>query len=136
MPFSARYLYPDTDDYFYRYGDGYMYRVDRGDQLISALLPLASAAVIARAAISRRRTEQLRPELLRVQQFYPDYGSTIVTATSTAWSIRWTAPAATIDNVIPLYDSGYGVGQMLPASYGYYNVPYQYRDMYYDTLGL
>jgi hypothetical protein len=38
-----------------------------------------------------------------------------------------------IDNMIPLLDRGYGVGQMLPASYSYYNVPYEYRDMYYDT---
>ena len=34
---------------------------------------------------------------------------------------------------MPVYNSGYGVGQMLPSSYGYYNVPYQYRDMYYDS---
>jgi hypothetical protein len=38
-----------------------------------------------------------------------------------------------IENVVPLYASGYGVGQMLPSSYGYYNVPYQYRSMYYNT---
>ena len=38
-----------------------------------------------------------------------------------------------IDNVIPMYANGYGYGQMLPASYSAYNVPYQYRAMYYDT---
>ena len=38
-----------------------------------------------------------------------------------------------IEDVIPLLDRGYGVGQMLPAGYSYYNVPYQYRDYYYDT---
>ena len=32
-----------------------------------------------------------------------------------------------------MLDRGYGVGQMLPAGYSYYNVPYQYRDAYYDT---
>ncbi|MEO6434105.1 MAG: hypothetical protein ABIO29_09060, partial [Sphingomicrobium sp.] len=37
-----------------------------------------------------------------------------------------------IDNVMPLYDSGYGVGQMLPSSYRSYNVPNQYRPYYYD----
>ena len=26
VPFSARYLYPDTNDFYYRYGDGYMSR--------------------------------------------------------------------------------------------------------------
>jgi hypothetical protein len=38
-----------------------------------------------------------------------------------------------IEDVVPLYAGGYGVGQLLPSGYGYYNVPYQYRDMYYDT---
>ena len=38
-----------------------------------------------------------------------------------------------VENVIPLYAGGYGVGQMLPSSYAYYNVPYQYRSLYYDT---
>jgi hypothetical protein len=38
-----------------------------------------------------------------------------------------------VENVIPMYASGYGVGQMLPTGYGYYNVPSQYRSMYYDT---
>ena len=38
-----------------------------------------------------------------------------------------------VEDVIPLYASGYGVGQMLPSAYSYYNVPYQYRSMYYDT---
>ena len=28
--------------------------------------------------------------------------------------------------------TNFGVGQMLPAGYDVYNVPYQYRDRYYD----
>ena len=46
---------------------------------------------------------------------------------------RSTAARGYIEDVIPLLDRGYGVGQMLPAGYSYYNVPYQYRDAYYDT---
>ena len=37
------------------------------------------------------------------------------------------------ENVIPTYDNGYGVGQLLPASYGYYNVPYAYRSQFVDN---
>ena len=40
VPTTLRVLYPDTPDYYYRYGDGYMYRVDRTSNLIDALLPL------------------------------------------------------------------------------------------------
>jgi hypothetical protein len=38
-----------------------------------------------------------------------------------------------VENVIPTYDYGYGVGQLLPASYSYYNLPYQYRSYYADN---
>ena len=38
-----------------------------------------------------------------------------------------------IEDVDPAFGYGYGVGQLMPSSYSYYNVPYQYRDMYYDT---
>ena len=41
VPLSAQYLYPDTNDYYYRYGGDYLYRVDRSSSLIDALLPLA-----------------------------------------------------------------------------------------------
>jgi hypothetical protein len=38
-----------------------------------------------------------------------------------------------IEDMFPLLDQGYGVGQMLPASYSYYNLPYQYRSHYRDN---
>jgi hypothetical protein len=38
-----------------------------------------------------------------------------------------------VQNVIPLYAGGYGVGQLLPSAYSTYNVPYQYRSLYYNT---
>ena len=38
-----------------------------------------------------------------------------------------------VENVIPTYAGGYGVGQLLPSDYSYYNVPNQYRSMYYDN---
>lgn len=38
-----------------------------------------------------------------------------------------------ISGLIPLLGGGFGVGQVLPAGYNVYNVPYQYRSTYYDT---
>jgi hypothetical protein len=38
-----------------------------------------------------------------------------------------------IDAIIPLLGGGFGVGQPLPSGYDVYNVPYAYRDDYYDT---
>ena len=134
LPLSARYLYPDTDDYYYRYGDGYVYRVDRGDQLISALLPLAFGGGYNPGSYfpSSYMNDYYVPNYYGFNSFYPDspyscnrYVNGLV--------YQMDCASGYIDNVIPLYDSGYGVGQLLPTGYGYYNVPYQYRDMYYDT---
>jgi hypothetical protein len=38
-----------------------------------------------------------------------------------------------ISGLIPLLGGGFAVGQPLPAGYDVYNVPYQYRDDYYDN---
>lgn len=38
-----------------------------------------------------------------------------------------------VSGLIPLLGGGFGVGQTLPAGYDIYNVPFQYRDTYYDT---
>ena len=135
VPLSAQYLYPDTDDYFYRYGDGYMYRVDRGDQLISALLPLAfggSSYYPGSYFPSSYMNDYYVPNYYGFNSFYPDssYGCNRYV---NGLVYQMDCASGYIDDVIPLYDSGYGVGQLLPTGYGYYNVPYQYRDMYYDT---
>ena len=133
VPLSARYLYPDTDDYFYRYGDGYLYRVDRGDQLISALLPLAfGGGYYPGSYFPSSYMNSYVPNYYGFNSFYPDspyscnrYVNGIVYQLDCA--------SGFVEDVIPLYAGGYGVGQLLPTGYGYYNVPYQYRDLYYDT---
>lgn len=38
-----------------------------------------------------------------------------------------------IASIIPLFGGGFNVGQPLPQGYDIYNVPYGYRDTYYDT---
>jgi hypothetical protein len=38
-----------------------------------------------------------------------------------------------VSGLVPLLGGGFSVGQPLPAGYDVYNVPYQYRDDYYDT---
>ena len=140
VPLSARYLYPDTDDYFYRYGDGYMYRVDRGDQLISALLPLAfgggymPGSYLPNSYMSNPYygMGSFYPAAYGFNSFYPDYGND---CHRYGYGVVYEVDCYSgfVEDVIPLYAGGYGVGQMLPSGYGYYNVPYQYRDIYYDT---
>jgi hypothetical protein len=132
MPLGLRDIYYDTDDYYYRWGDGYAYRVDRGDNLISALLPLIGAGLGVGMPFPYSGPNYYVPSYY--QSFYPDYGyDDDYYRYANGYVYEIDGSSGYIEDVIPLLDRGYGVGQMLPASYSYYNVPYQYRDTYYDT---
>jgi len=132
LPQSLSYYYPDTSDYYWRYGDGYLYQVDRGSNLISSLLPLIGGGYMPGQYLPAQYMSSYVPDYYGLSSFYPDYGNLcnryyggVVYQTDCATGL--------VQDVVPMYAGGYGVGQMLPSSYGYYNVPMQYRSMYYDT---
>jgi hypothetical protein len=130
LPRSLRGLYYDDDDYYDRYGGGYLYRVDRGDDLISSIVPLFGAALLGQPLQPSYVNSYYRPAYYNA--FYPNspydchqYGYGYIYETDCMTGM--------VEDVIPTYDYGYGVGQLLPASYGYYNVPYAYRGYYPDN---
>lgn len=131
LPVGLRDIYYDTDDYYYRWGDGYVYRVDRGDNLISALLPLIGAGYgVGQYFPYYNQPAYYVPN--SYNSFYPSYGDDYYRYAN-GYVYEIDGSTGYIEDVIPLLDRGYGIGQMLPAGYSYYNVPYQYRDYYYDT---
>jgi len=132
VPQSVSYLYPTTDDYYYRYGDGYMYQVDSGSNLISMLIPLLTGGYLPGQYLPASYMNSSMPSYYGFNSFYPNNP---YECTRYANGMIYYVDCVTgmILNVVPVYNSGYGVGQMLPSSYGYYNVPSQYRDLYYDT---
>ena len=135
FPRSLRYIYADTPDYYYRWGDGYAYRVNRSTNLIAALLPLIGAGY----GIGQQFPYMSDPYYYvpsYYQSFYPSYGNYgggDYYRYANGYVYEIDGRSGYIEDVIPLLDRGYGVGQMLPAGYSYYNVPYQYRDYYHDT---
>jgi hypothetical protein len=133
-PFPAYmdYLYPSTPDYYYRYGDGYAYQIDRGSNLISALIPLLAGGYLPGQYLPQPYMASYVPDYYGFNSFYPDYGDTCNRyANGVIYEVD--CYNGMVEDVIPMYAGGYGVGQMLPSSYAYYNVPSQYRDIYYDT---
>lgn len=132
VPQPISYLYPSTNDYYYRYGDGYIYQVDSGTNLISMLIPLLAGGYLPGQYLPANYMNSYVPNYYGFNSFYPD---SQYQCTRYANGMIYYVDCVTgmIENVMPVYNSGYGVGQMLPSSYGYYNVPYQYRDMYYNT---
>ena len=129
LPSPFRSLFLDDDDYYYRWGGGYMYRVDRDNDFISSMIPLFGAALLG---------QPLQPAYLNPYQpsyfssFYPNspydcyrYGYGYVYETDCMTGL--------VEDVIPTYDYGYGVGQLMPSSYSYYNLPYTYRSSFIDN---
>jgi hypothetical protein len=131
LPLALRDLYRDDDDYYYRYGNnGYLYRVDRDTQLVNALLPLFGAGLGLGQTFPSTFGNAYVPSYY--QPFYPDSRDNYYRyANGYVYGVD--RDSGLIESMIPLMAGGYGVGQMLPAGYSAYNVPYEYRDLYYDT---
>ena len=70
------YLYPDTPDYYYRYGDGYLYQVDRGTNLIASLLPLIGGGYVPGQYLPQAYMASYVPDYYGLSSFYPaSYGA-------------------------------------------------------------
>ena len=130
VPDRLRFVYADTPDYYYRYGNGYVYQVDRNDNLIMSLLPLFGLGLTAGQPFPMSYNNYYMPTSL--QPFYanspydcPRYANGYVYEVDCVTGL--------IEDVDPMMGYGYGYGQMMPATYSAYNVPYQYRSLYYDT---
>jgi len=132
LPATIQYLYPDTPDYYYRYGDGYLYQVDRGTSLIDALIPLMAGGFLPGQYLPNSYMNSYVPAYYGFNSFYPDYGN-VCNRYYQGVVYQVDCDDGYVENVIPMYAGGYGVGQILPSAYSYYNVPVQYRSLYYDT---
>ncbi|WP_308515041.1 hypothetical protein [Sphingomonas flavescens] len=132
FPASLQYLYPSNDDYYWQYGNGYAYQIDRGDNLIQALIPLLAGGYLPGSYLPTSYMSSYVPAAYGFNNFYQDYGD-VCNRYYDGVIYQVDCDDGYVENVIPMYAGGYGVGQMLPSAYSYYNVPTQYRTMYYDT---
>jgi hypothetical protein len=140
LPASIQYLYPATPRYYYQYGDGYLYQVDRGTNLIDALIPLLAGGYLPGQYLPQPYMASYVPDYYGFNSFYPasyaygGYGyDNLCNRYGYGVVYQVDCYSGMVVNVVPLYAGGYGVGQMLPTAYSYYNVPVQYRSVYYDT---
>jgi hypothetical protein len=133
LPASVSYLYPSTPAYYYQYGGGYLYQVDRSTSLIDALIPLLAGGFLPGTYLPTSYMASYAPSYYGLDTFYPaNYGGT---CNRYAYGVIYQVDCFTglVENVVPTYAGGYGVGQLLPSAYAYYNVPMQYRSLYYPT---
>jgi hypothetical protein len=144
IPQTISYLYPSTPNYYYQYGDGYLYQVDRSTSLIDALIPLLAGGYMPGSYLPQPYMSSYVPDYYGLNSFYPasyaDYGGdyagyygNMCNRYANGVIYQVDCMSGMVENVIPMYAGGYGVGQMLPTAYDTYNLPYQYRSMYYPT---
>ena len=130
LPLRLRSLYRDDDDYYYRYGNGYVYKVDRASDVISSLLPLFGLGAMVGQPFPAGYSNAYLPTHLR--SFYPDSPYTSYRYAN-GYVYQVNPATGLIQDVDPMLGYGYGYGQMMPASYSAYNLPYQYRSHYRDS---
>jgi hypothetical protein len=134
FPQSVEYLYPSSPNYYYQYGDGYGYQIDRSTNLIAALIPLLMGGYMPGSYLPASYMNSYVPNYYGLNSFYPaSYGNDLCNRYMNGVIYQVDCYSGMVENVIPLYAGGYGVGQMLPSAYNYYNVPMQYRSYYYPT---
>ncbi|QNM82159.1 hypothetical protein H8M03_08990 [Sphingomonas sabuli] len=130
IPTRLRTVYRDTPDYYYKYGNGYVYRVNRSNDLVSSLLPLFGLGLATGQVFPQGYNNYAMPSAY--QPFYPASAQTNYRYAN-GYMYEIDPYSRTIQNVNPMLGYGYGYGQMLPANYSVYNVPYQYRGLYADS---
>jgi len=138
LPQPISYLYPQTPQYYYQYSPGYVYQVDRNTSLIDALIPLLAGGYMPGSYLPSAYMSSYTPDYYGYDSFYPasyGYGNQ---CNRYAYGVVYQVDCASgmVENVIPTYAGGYGVGQMLPTAYDYYNVPYQYRSLYPESADM
>ncbi|ANY19985.1 hypothetical protein A6F68_01469 [Tsuneonella dongtanensis] len=122
--------YGSLGDGRYRYGDGYLYRIsDRGSVL--GYIPLLGGAL----SVGNEWPSYYQP--VSVPQYYVDYYN-LGPANGYRYAddvlYRVDPETAAITSVAALLTGDeFVVGQPMPTGYDVYNVPYQYRDRYYDS---
>lgn len=130
LPNRLRSVYRDTDDSYYRYGNGYVYRVNRRNDLVSALLPLFGLGLGVGQPFPTAFSNSFLPTGL--QPFYPSRSQDYYRYAN-GYVYEIDGRTGLIEDVDPILGYGHGFGQMMPLNYSAYNVPYQYRSLYSDT---
>ncbi len=132
LPYQYRSWYRDDGDHFFRSGDGYIYRVNRSNDLVDGLIPLFGNGGYYAAGDPWPDSYNFYNVPYQYRNYYADtadynyrYGDGAI--------YRVNSGSGVIDGIVALLAGDLGVGQRLPNGYDVYNVPFQYRDRYYDT---
>lgn len=126
--------YRDDDRFLYRMGpDGFIYRVNRTNSLIDALIPSRlNDFGYYPVGMAYPSAYNFYNVPMQYSSYWPDnddyyyrYGNGAIYQVNPRTSM--------IQGIVALLAGDLAVGQRLPLGYSTYNVPFAYRDQYYDT---
>lgn len=137
IPDRYRYRFIDDDRFLFRYGnDGMVYRLDRATGLVSRVIPLYSTGLFPGEPLPLGYGVYNVP--LAYRSFYPDTRDYFYRYDN-GGIYRVNSESLLVEGIVALLTGGagglgaLGVGDPLPLGYDVYNVPFTYRDRYYDT---
>ena len=131
VPLAYRSSYYDTNDAWYRYGDGYIYQVDPYSRRIEDRYPLYADSYMVGQPWPVAYPGYNVPYAYR-DMYYdtPQYNYRYANG-----GIYQVDPTTQLITALVALVSGqqFNIGQQMPVGYSTYNVPFAYRDRYYDT---
>jgi Spy/CpxP family protein refolding chaperone len=131
VPVAYQSFYRDTPDYYYSYDDsGYIYRADRGSDLISAIIPLLGGGFgigqpLPAGYDAYNVPMQYRDDYYDTDESLYRYGDNAIYEVD--------PQSGMIEGIVALLAGDLNVGQELPDGYDAYNLPMDYRDDYQDS---
>jgi hypothetical protein len=131
VPYAYRTNYYDTDDMWWRYDDGYLYGVDPYSRLIEQRVPVYGGYMVGNQWPSYAGYGGYG-----VPDYYGDlyYDAPGYDYRYASGGIYQVDPATQLIAALAALVTGqnFNVGQRMPLGYDAYNVPFAYRDDYYD----
>ena len=133
VPFAYRSTYFDRDDAWYRYGDGFIYEVDPYTRRIEDRYPVYGSGYDYMVG---------QPWPVAYPGYNVPYGYQSLYYDTPQYHYRYANggiyqvdPTTQVIRALVALVSGqqFGIGQALPTTYSAYNVPFAYRDRYFDS---
>lgn len=131
VPYGYQGYYYDTPDYYYRNDGNAIYRIDAGTQLISGIVALLLGQSLGVGQLLPTSLNTYNVPLAYRGSYYDRDDSWYRYGDGYIYQVD--PYSRRIEERYPLYADDYYVGQRWPVAYPDYNVPYGYRDVYYDT---
>jgi hypothetical protein len=130
VPYGYRSTYYDTNDMWYRYDDGYIYGVDPRSRMIMSSYPVYGGYSVGNPWPNYAGYDYDVPGYYD-DLYYSDPGYDYRFASGGIYAVD---PKTQLITALVALVTGqnFAVGQRLPMGYDVYNVPFAYRDDYYD----